>query len=552
LGDDQTGSASDGIATHVYRWLAQTLVLAGSLAVAVVGPAFAIYHATQLRDVLQFDPVRLLRLEDPFAGTADAVRASPAVWQLLIGHTAQWVLVSVAALVPALMYFQFDRERLAAVQGRWVRHVLRLDPTVRSLGDVTAKYGAHMEAAFGVRGPTSSSRLRRGRLSPVIVATILSTVGWVVIAAGTPVPALVAEPGGGFRWPGEGGFPVHRFFLPTGTALGFAVLGAYLFSVFHVVRGYHRRDLVPKTYNTIVVRYLAAYILTLVAEAVVPAASLDDPALIGFAFFAGFLPKSALVWLREMANTVLPSRSKQGLDDGAPLTELEGIDLYDRTRLAEEGVNNVHALAHADLVELMSATRIPADRLVDWTDQAILYLRVGGDCLDQGDDVTAKTRSNLAHLRQFGIRNASDLIQAYDAAVRRGKAEACAIGADAGTTRTLVAREVDQLLTTLTTDTMPRHATTGYLAIQGMIDTLPDEEWFTHIRNWRRSEFGRNDSWRWFVDGTGDHPRSVERPTVVTAPDDGPEQPPFSTRTLEVARTATVTDSHGVRLVSSS
>ena len=66
------------------------------------------------------------------------------------------------------------------------------------------------------------------------------------------------------------------------------------------------------------------------------------------------------------------------LHEPAPLTDLEGIDLYDRTRLAEEGINNVEALAHADIVDLMSSTRISAAELVDWTDQAILYLRVGG------------------------------------------------------------------------------------------------------------------------------------------------------------------------------
>jgi hypothetical protein len=26
----------------------------------------------------------------------------------------------------------------------------------------------------------------------------------------------------------------------------------------------------------------------------------------------------------------------------------------------------------------------------------------------------------------------------------------------------------------------------GYLPIQGMLDTLQDEEWFTQIRNWRQ------------------------------------------------------------------
>ena len=82
-------------------------------------------------------------------------RASPAFWQLLVGHIAQWMLVSVAALVPAAMYFQFDRQRLAAVQRRWVHEVFRLDPTVRTVRDIEAKYGSQIEASFGDLDPDS-------------------------------------------------------------------------------------------------------------------------------------------------------------------------------------------------------------------------------------------------------------------------------------------------------------------------------------------------------------------------------------------------------------
>ena len=83
------------------------------------------------------------------------------------------------------------------------------------------------------------------------------------------------------------------------------------------------------------------------------------------------------------------------LADPLPLTDLQGIDLYDRTRLASEGVTNIEALAHHDLVELMLLTRIPVPRLVDWTDQAILHLHVIED--------------DRAKLRRYGIRTASDL-----------------------------------------------------------------------------------------------------------------------------------------------
>jgi hypothetical protein len=37
-----------------------------------------------------------------------------------------------------------------------------------------------------------------------------------------------------------------------------------------------------------------------------------------------------------------------------------------------------------------------------------------------------------------------------------------------------------------------------------MIDTLPDEEWFTQLRNWRDSEFGKASSWHLVV--TADKP----------------------------------------------
>ena len=105
-----------------------------------------------------------------------------------------------------------------------------------------------------------------------------------------------------------------------------------------------------------------------------------------------------------------------------PPHESGGIDLYDRTRLDEEGVNNVEGLAHADIVDLMSSTRISAAQLVDWTDQVILYLH-GGDAapgtsgdphpevpsspLDRSDDRRADNdppTSQQAERRPAGVR----------------------------------------------------------------------------------------------------------------------------------------------------
>jgi hypothetical protein len=491
----------DGVPRHA----AEVTVLIGAVVVSVIGLGVAIHLTSQLKELLPVDYGALVRLENPFADVTDLALRSPAFWQLLVGHAAQWVLVSIAALAPAAMYFQFDRQRLESVQRRWVHEVFRLDPTVRTVPDIEAKYGSQIESSFGHLGPDSTLRLGGGRRSPVIVATILLVVGWFLIISTTQVPGLVeAETtaagvnGTELVWPSSE-FPVSAFFRPNLSLVGYAFLGAYVFTLFHVLRGYQRRDLHPRTYNTVVVRILAAYALGLVVSVVY-----DGPAAEVLMFFVGFMPQSALVWLREQL-----AQDKRGwrilpLHEPAPLTDLEGIDLYDRTRLAEEGVNNVEALAHADIVDLMSSTRIRAAQLVDWTDQAILYLRVGGDAHPKERHETGVIQRiagsatpsnpepmpavlrNLSHLRSFGIRTATDLLQAYNQALRRGRDD------DSKASEVAALRDALEVRS-------PRHPKVR--SIQTIIDTLPDEEWFVQVRNWRCTEFGAADAWYRYLDG---------------------------------------------------
>jgi hypothetical protein len=487
------------------RQALETTVLIGAVLIAVVGLGVAIHNATQLDDLMPMSFDALLGFDGPFA-VSELAGASPAFSQLLVGHVAQWILVAIAALTPAAMYFQFDRQRLAAVQRCWVQEVFRLDPTVRTVGDIEAKYGSQIEASFGFLAPDSSLRLRGGRRSPVIVATILLVVGWFLIISTTRVPAVIAD-GGELVWTTEdGSFPVAAFFSPDLSLVGYAFLGSYVFTLFHVIRGYQRRDLHPKTYNTVVVRILSAYVVALVVGVMY-----TGPAAEVIMFFVGFMPQSALVWLREKLSQSSGPWRVLPLNEPMPLTELEGIDLYDRTRLAEEGVNNVEALAHADIVSLMSSTRISAAELVDWVDQAILYLRVGGDAaahrVDEerrGEDAPPPTappivRDNLSHLRTYGIRTASDLLQAYDQAIRRG-----------GGDRDNEQDEVEALRAALELPSKPADAPIS--TIQTVIDTLPDEEWFTQVRNWRNPEFGAADAWYRYLDGSGWTPRVTNVP----------------------------------------
>ncbi|HYR06117.1 MAG TPA: hypothetical protein VEQ60_00010, partial [Longimicrobium sp.] len=92
------------------------------------------------------------------------------------------------------------------------------------------------------------------------------------------------------------------------------------------------------------------------------------------------------------------------MEEKDPLSRLEGITLYDRARLLEEGIENVENLAHHDLIELMLRTRIPTTRVVDLVDQAILYLHVRS-AVDEETEAARET------LRRIGVRTATDLLE---------------------------------------------------------------------------------------------------------------------------------------------
>jgi hypothetical protein len=213
---------------------------------------------------------------------------------------------------------------------------------------------------------------------------------------------------------------------PDQSLVTFAFLGAYFFALQLIWQGYVRTDLRPKTYTTITVRVLVVVIFSWLIEATMGGGSPESLYLLAFA--AGLVPDSILHLIWEKALPRLGNILNQ--DRQQPLTELEGIDLYERTRLSEEGITSVEALAHHDLLDLFFKTRISAARLVDWIDQAILVMYLSPDWqaagpdggIDQVDLSTDKAGKRAAGgprpsgsslrraLRTLGIRTASDLV----------------------------------------------------------------------------------------------------------------------------------------------
>jgi hypothetical protein len=134
----------------------------------------------------------------------------------------------------------------------------------------------------------------------------------------------------------------------------------------------------------------------------------DGRVVIAMSFLAGFVPNTILRLVREVAEKGVGlrrarrrARSDHPDDDFAedtPLTVLDGMDIYERTRLEEEGITGVQALSRHDLIDLILSSRIPVPRLIDWLDQALLYQHAADD---------------IKILRKRGIRTATDFLQVY-------------------------------------------------------------------------------------------------------------------------------------------
>jgi hypothetical protein len=422
-----------GSFASVIGWFRQQINLLIVVAIGAGIPAAAIYYGADLRGTID-------RLVSPPPG-ADLKLET----YTLVGRLLQFAFISTVSLLPALLYFLFDREQLQTIREQFVRHIFRLDGTLRTRKHMAAKYGLLMDEALGRQ--RAGSRVLPGRRSPLFVATFVIALGWLLTLLNADVGPIGTTRG------------LLAVFTPHQSALTFAFLGAYFFALNTIVRGYVRKDLRPKSYSTITVRILAVMILAWVLELSLDA---DSAYLLTLVFVAGIVPETAFVYMQELLRRGRGSFRQAELVEAHPLTNLEGIDIYDRARLSDEGVTNVEALAHHDLIELMLYTRIPPARLVDWVDQAILYLHVG-DLPVEGNGQDKTRLRSLAILRARGIRTATDLERAWDAEkISRKRSRA--------------------LLNILA----PNDAVEQRLPrLRVVLDVLEEAEWMGALRHWR-------------------------------------------------------------------
>ena len=393
----------------VMRFLAQTLSLIVILTIGLGLPAGAVY----------------------FFGGGRALLADPS--PKLFARFLQVGFIAIASLLPVLLFFLFDRFQLNTLRNRLYRDLFRLDRELNTRSEIDTKYGSQIREAYGPEDE-GRGRLARGTRWPVLVCAFVVTSGWLAVFS--PVsdldPALLQKP-----------------LFPVRSALTFGFLGAYFFGLQLIARRYARGDLKPKAYSYIMIRVLIVVVLSLVLDVL----STDSKVLFVTAFLIGIVPDEFFTFVKESFRGQTVSRLTPE-SEKHPLTRLEGIDLYDRARLEQEGIVNVESFAHHDLINLVLETQIPVPRLVDWMDQAILYLHV------IQMDTTDAQQPAREKLRQYGIRTATDLLACWKAAEDRKEL-----------------LEFKQLL----------GATKPY-RLEVIRDALLDDEWLERVQDWRNDD----------------------------------------------------------------
>ena len=123
----------------------------------------------------------------------------------------------------------------------------------------------------------------------------------------------------------------------------------------------------------------------------------------------GFFPLVGLQAMQKMTAVALRAVVPT-LRTNHPLSDLDGLTVWYESRLLELGVEDAQNLATANLVDVLLHSRVPVARLIDWVDQAILYLHLNPE--PQRRDPKAGP-SDRARLRQLGIRSATTLEAAF-------------------------------------------------------------------------------------------------------------------------------------------
>lgn len=339
--------------------------------------------------------------------------------------TLRVVTLVVLVITPVLMWWLFLNNQRASLLNEFLANLHRLgllDPLPEGVNAESraarevrvSSYLQRFEGTYG-RLPKEIHRdVARGRCRaysteqlrdqaplataavPVFLAVLVLAVGWLLVLPPLDLhPEDPTQP----RW--------LLALSPNPTPVTFAFLGAYFFAIQMLFRRYLRADLRGSAYIAVVMRVLLAMIGVWVITGVVEATGWQTQSqLLLLGFVIGVFPTVAWQVVTRLVSKkfleVVPS-----LESRLPLNRLDGLTVWHESRLVEEDIENVQNMATADIVDLLVNTKIPAGRIVDWVDQAILLVQLGPDEADNKNRDSSRRR-----LARHGIRTASGLLKA--------------------------------------------------------------------------------------------------------------------------------------------
>jgi tetratricopeptide (TPR) repeat protein len=187
-------------------------------------------------------------------------------------------------------------------------------------------------------------------------------------------------------------------------AMRYGFLGAYVFSMQLIYRRYVTYDLQPSVYMSCAVTLIAGLAFNYTAfEAIAKVASDPTTATQGagagaiaiIAFSLGYFPSLAIKWFDKVAHGALGMRQRRA--NALPLGLIDGLSQLHESRLGDNGIDNVQNLASADIPELLLNTTFTAEQVIDWVDQAILYLYLDQKSIENFRLAMVRTLSDFRH-----------------------------------------------------------------------------------------------------------------------------------------------------------
>jgi len=206
------------------------------------------------------------------------------------------------------------------------------------------------------------------------------------------------------------------------TPITFGFIGAYFFVIQMLLRRYFAGDLNPKAYMYAVVRLLTVFILGMIFQLATTHFGWTPVFAAVITFVIGIFPMSGLRWILRWANDLLKGLNAPQYVDRFPLTKLDGLNTWHEARLLEEKVENVQNLATASVDDLIIHTNFSPLQLVDWMDQALLFIHAEELWTDSFHGVGIRTATDLldntrkAGQGQFDPDTAGSLAAAMNAA----------------------------------------------------------------------------------------------------------------------------------------